>query len=68
MSELPDLPDLTGDLLRAAADATDDAHDHDELRAAAEVLDSDGIWAYQNPYVRRWIDELCKLHEIEAEW
>jgi hypothetical protein len=62
------MPDLTGALMRRAADQTDDARDHDELHAAAEVLDGDPVWAYTNQYVKRWIDGLVETHGIEAEW
>lgn len=59
--------ELSGELLRAAADETDDAHDHDELHAAAVIMESDPIWATSEPYVKRWLEGLVRAHKIDAE-
>jgi endoglucanase Acf2 len=46
-------------LLHAAADETNDAHDHDELHAAAVIVGwPDDDWGAEEQYVRRWIDGL----------
>ncbi len=62
------MAELTGADFHAAADQTDDAADHDELHAAGAVMDGDSIWAYSDPYVRRWIDGLRTRFNIGGDW
>lgn len=58
---------VTPAIFRLVADQANDAGDHDELHAAAEVLQSDAIWATSNPYVMRWLLGLKKRYGIEGE-
>ena len=62
---VPDpLDDLTGEDYPRAADATNDAADHDELHAAGTVLESDPIWAVTTPYITRWLRGLAERHGL----
>lgn len=49
------------DDLHEMADYVDDSHDHDELHAAASLIALVPKWRSKE-YIRRWIEELFKLH------
>lgn len=49
------------DDLHEMADYVDDSHDHDELHAAASLIALVPKWRSKE-YIRRWIDELLRLH------
>ena len=60
MSDLHRRP--TGAALHAAADATNDATDHDELHAAGVIAEGGMHWG--DPYVTRWIAGLVERHQV----
>jgi hypothetical protein len=57
-ADRPTASEVTLDLNKIA-DQTNEAHDHDELHAAADVV----RLGVSSPYIDRWIAGLIKLHD-----
>lgn len=49
-----------GFMLRLAADETNDAADHDEVHAAAEIAKMLAGEMYEDTYIERWLDGIVK--------